>query len=334
MSDHISALKPLDVSNDWLGDPARLQEIFEQDGYLFFRDVLDKAALAKVRAVYLAELEHMGVTRAPQSDMAREDAALEEFPFKFPRIENSGAWEEFVRTPSIHAAFKQILGEAPYWLPQTEHRITPPLPADESDRFLYRHQDGYSNRGLPFRVSWVPLTDIDAETGGLAVAHGWNRRGMLHNRTGNPPGIPADRIPMSEWRISDYHPGDLLMFSISTPHSGIRNHAQRFRLSMDLRVMRASAQRPVVGEVVAIDQQSVLIRSEDGAETRLNFDENSYTRGEGGMEYTRAQAIEHLRPGSPVFASHEQGFVRMLRPRRGVSAGFASHDTTTKEKIH
>ena len=46
----------LEVANNYLDDPKRLNEAFERQGYLFFRGVLDTDEMAAVRADFMAEL--------------------------------------------------------------------------------------------------------------------------------------------------------------------------------------------------------------------------------------------------------------------------------------
>ena len=49
------------VHNHLIGDHAALAEVIDRDGYWFFRDVLDKDAVARLRMVYTDELEKLGV---------------------------------------------------------------------------------------------------------------------------------------------------------------------------------------------------------------------------------------------------------------------------------
>ncbi|MGE0383846.1 MAG: phytanoyl-CoA dioxygenase family protein [Gammaproteobacteria bacterium] len=314
-------MKALNIANDALGNRARLDSQYARDGYLFFRGVLDLEAVAAVRRTWLDILAGMGVI-APGSEVPIWNGAdLSNFPFKVVPIETSGSWQRFVRTPSIDGFFRAALGEAPWWVPITEHRVVPPGADDGADPFVYRHQDGYSNRGIDFRVCWIPLVDIDARSGGLAVAEGWHTRGIMHEAVGNPPAIAPATIPDDAWRRSDYHPGDVLMFSLTTPHSGMRNRSDRFRLSMDLRVLPASAHRPIIGDVVAVRPEAITIRDDEtGSEVVLGLDARSFVRGHLGVEMTLDEVPEKIRPGEHVIAAWEGGRAVMIRPHRGHGA--------------
>ena len=46
----------LEVANDYLDDPKRLNESFERQGYLFFRGLLDTDEVGAVGADFMAEL--------------------------------------------------------------------------------------------------------------------------------------------------------------------------------------------------------------------------------------------------------------------------------------
>src|SRR5271156_1286872 len=49
-------MQELTVSNDLIGNPASLDKRWDEDGYWFFRDVLDRAAVGRLRDKGLAHL--------------------------------------------------------------------------------------------------------------------------------------------------------------------------------------------------------------------------------------------------------------------------------------
>src|SRR5581483_6086573 len=84
VSNHLIGTPPmreLSVSNHLLGNRAALDAAWDRDGYWFFRDVLDKNAIARVRAIYLRVLDRLGVIDPSRTDAAvYNGASLENFP--------------------------------------------------------------------------------------------------------------------------------------------------------------------------------------------------------------------------------------------------------------
>ena len=50
----------LEVANDYLDDPEKLNAVLERQGYLFFRAVLDAGEVGAVREDFAAELRRQG----------------------------------------------------------------------------------------------------------------------------------------------------------------------------------------------------------------------------------------------------------------------------------
>jgi hypothetical protein len=214
----------------------------------------------------------------------------------------------------VHAVFARILGDAPWWVPMPVCRVVPPMPGQGGDPLLMPHQDGFHNRGLGFQVAWIPLMEIDEACGGLAVAEGWHRRGFIHDQTDAPHyRVTASPVPEDDWRRADYAPGDLLLFDIMTPHSGLANRSDRFRLSVDLRVLPASGHLPLIGPVVSVSPDAVTIRADSGDVT-LAIDEESFLRPFSQLPVTRAELPAVVPLGHRVIAGHADGRVTVLRP--------------------
>ena len=57
-------MQELHVSNDLLSNRAALDEAWKRDGYWFFRDMLAREAVARLRAVYMEELAKLKVAGA------------------------------------------------------------------------------------------------------------------------------------------------------------------------------------------------------------------------------------------------------------------------------
>jgi len=183
---------------------------------------------------------------------------------------------------------------------------------------MFRHQDQLLNAGIPFLVCWVPLSTIDARAGGLALAEGWHKHGFVHDPDDYPRfEIAIDTIPDEAWRRSDCRPGDVIFFSRMIPHSGIRNFSDRFRLSLDIRVMRASDHRPFIGQIAAVGMNSVTVEDAHGRRLTLKIEEDSVVRDAKGKKLASNKAVQaDLTIGAQVVVGYESGVVRSIRPQR------------------
>lgn len=325
-TDDSPPLREFNVSNHLLGDRAGLDAAWDRDGYWFFRNVLDLGAVARLRAVYLKVLNDLGVIDPARDDAAvHNGASLDGFPIKndgttgkdpllklYPR-------DAFVKDPAIHAFFTQLFGDEPFWVPNTEYHALPPNPKHTGSRFNFLHCDGPNNKGLPLRICWIPLATIDEETGGLAVTEGLHKPQM--NDFPRPPqGIAYGAIPADRWRRTVYQPGDLLVFSLETPHSGLANRSSRyFRLSMDIRGMPKSGNVPTVGKVSAIDANAISVAADDGTTRTFRIDEDTFcriTRGRlTGMPLELAEIPQLVKVGDPVYVASDHGTATFIRPQ-------------------
>ena len=304
----------LNVSNHLLGDKAGLAAAWSRDGYWFFRDVLDRAAVTRFRDAYIAELSRQGVVD-PGDPLARYNGRPFDAGAFRKKLRGSEAWRDFVEFPAIHALFRSLLDDEPYWVPNIVNRGTPPDGTREKERLLFIHQDGAFNRGIPFFVTWVPLAEISADMGGVALVEGVHKGPILHPvRDEVYSGIDAATLPPDRWRRSDYRPGDLLMMDVMTPHTGLTNISDRFRFSVDLRVMRASENVPAVGTLIEIDQDHLTVRSEEEGDVRLVLDEQTYCRGLDGKRLKPPEIPTMFPVGSAVLVARVDGRAMMMRP--------------------
>ncbi|MGA8705927.1 MAG: phytanoyl-CoA dioxygenase family protein [Steroidobacteraceae bacterium] len=319
-------MREFNLSNHLLGNPAALEAAWDRDGYWFFRDVLDKDAVARLRGVYLQVLGDLGVIDTRRTDAAvYNGASLENFPIAMggdPAIDPLMAkhpMKQFVSEPSIHAFFTQLFGDEPFWVPNTEYHALPPNSGRSGSRFNYVHADGANNKGLPLRICWIPLAPIDEATGGLALAEGLH--GPRLNDFPRPPaGIEQSDVPAVAWRRAEFRPGDLLMFSLETPHTGLANLSDRFfRLSMDIRGMKKSDNVPMIGTVVAIDENAITIADDNGGQQTFRLNEDTFCRifraRLSGMPLQLAEIPRLVKLGDPVYVASNRGTATFIRPQ-------------------
>ena len=303
--------------NHLIGDLPALREAMDRDGYWFFRDVLDKGAVARLRRVYTDELERLGVID-PVGDDATEDSVR---PNGKPGdvdllpIERSGVWQSFVQEKPIHDFLVRLLGEEPFWKPITVYRATPPDKSTMSNRITGFHADGPSTPGVDFVTMWTPLVEVDWDVGGITFAEGMADRIDLTeiDETGSTQGILAENLPDGCLRHTTYRPGDVLFMHCMTPHSGLTNVSDRFRLSMDHRVMRPGAKRPYVGSVVSIAPDRIEVRDDSGTTASVAVDDSSYVRALMTRRIFGQEIVDAFPPGTRVIVGHENGVATLVR---------------------
>jgi ectoine hydroxylase-related dioxygenase (phytanoyl-CoA dioxygenase family) len=308
--------------NHLIGNLPALQEAMDRDGYWFFRDVLDEDAVTRLRRIYTDELERVGVidpvgnssTAASVRPNGRttdvDINAISGMPFA-----RASVWRSFVEDRPIHDFLVKLLGEEPFWKPSAVYRTTPPNPDGTANRITGYHQDGPSNPGIEFITMWVPLAEIDWEVGGIIFAEGLTDHVNRHriDEHGSNKGIAPENLPSDSLRHTTYRPGDVLFMNCWTPHSGLTNVSDRFRLSLDQRIVRPGTRRPYVGEVLSIAPDRIEVRDDSGITRSIRIVESSYTRATAN-DVLRGQAlVDALPPGTRVIVGHDNGVVTLLR---------------------
>lgn len=304
--------------NHLIGDLPALEEAIDRDGYWFFRDVLDKDAIGAIRKVYQDYLVEMGVADADDPECRYNGADYSGLPINsnVTKLNEAKVHRMLHEAPAINAFFTRLFGCDPFWVPITVHRTNPPVQDRSGSRFDFIHDDGVYNEGLPFLICWVPVDDIDADVGGLALVEGMSRKPTLHRREGmkiNP--IQIEDVPEDKWRRTHYRPGDVLLMDLRTPHSGISNiSTDRFRLSMDTRIMPSSGNVPIVGTLTEVSSEGVSVADAKGVH-RLNFDANSFVRGLRGDQMPLADVPARYAAGDGVIVTVDGDRVINMRPQ-------------------
>lgn len=308
-------MRELNASNPLLDDAAALQAAWDRDGYWFFRDVLDKNAIARMRSIITDYLGELGMIDPADPQARYTGADLSNFPHRLDEIAKRKAYRTLTEDPNVNAFFRRLFGVEPFWVPFTEYRATPPVQQLNRSRFDFIHEDGVYNDGMPFLICWIPLAEIDAEVGGLALAEGLHHGPVLHEKEGTQfLGIKESAIPATAWRRTTYQPGDVLLMSLRTPHSGLANLSDRFRLSLDTRIMPSNAKVPIVGQLTAISESSLTVRDRHGEHT-LQLDESSYCRDLWANKLAQHIIPEFYRAGHDVIIATAGDRVVMMRPQ-------------------
>ncbi|HSV82962.1 MAG TPA: phytanoyl-CoA dioxygenase family protein [Ramlibacter sp.] len=313
---HVGQIPDLIDSTGSIGDPQTLRERWDNNGYLFFRGVIDPHVIASARVHFRRALAAEGLI-----DPAVDAPIWTGAPAKTRRpcdAIGEGVFREVTAQPRLEKLVADVLGDKPVWLPIIAHRSS--LPSGRAnatdDIFKGRHQDGYFNEGMDIDICWVPMMDISRANGGLAVAAGQHKRGYLHDGA-TPPRypIPTDAIPPGTWRTADFRVGDVLLFHRATPHTGLPNQTDVIRMSMDFRFCSESSPKPIMGTVTKLDGAAVRIHT-DGKDVDIVVDDETFIRRMDPFPRLRIDQLKEVaHEGAKVIAMVDKDHkVTVLRP--------------------
>ena len=240
-------MRPLRDSTDALERPEELAARMREDGYLYVRGLLPKAHVLDVRRQML---EILAANRMVRADRPLGEAvpdfdhfAVEPQPAFMKVLYAEYALEDLTalqHLPEMRRVADAICGEATIPLPQfvcrnifpqAEAYTTPP------------HQDFVHIQGTTRNcAAWVPIGDCEPELGGLLVAAGSHRDGLLPFR----PSLGAGGLEVTgdfagRWHGGAFRAGDVLVHNCLTVHRALPNRSgDRMRLSVDFRFQPVS----------------------------------------------------------------------------------------------
>lgn len=232
-------IHPFLESQDLLTRPTALRERLDSEGYLFFRNLLDPNPLYRLLNETLDICERYGwladgsTIEAPRG---RADAYEGHF-------ENTPVYREMQRLQSLHSlahstgiisVLGKAMGEPVFPHPRNIARITLP---DSSKLTTPSHQDYVFIQGSQkFHTVWFPLSDCPKPLGGLIVARGSHKSGIMPVQEEGGRLCAAVDDDAQEWHGSDYNLGDVLMFNSLTLHKAHPNvTSDLLRVSCDFR---------------------------------------------------------------------------------------------------
>ena len=211
-------------------DGSGLRQRLAQDGYLFFRALLRPDDVAAAYDSVRAELRLGGWTDGDGRPLGQQRAvnirdALADPSFRAALA--SRGLNRLAYLAPLRGLVRLILGPAAFSYPVKVLRTVYPEPPFQVSRGRFIHQDLAVSGVQDMLTTWLPLMDIPAELGGLAVLPGSHR---------GPP--PRRRLLMADepgWATTNFRPGDVLLFHCLTSHAALPNHANRLRISSDVR---------------------------------------------------------------------------------------------------
>jgi len=242
-------------STPLLGAPDQLRARADEDGFLFFKQLLPKELLLELRRKILEIVASHEWIR-PGTDMmdgianlnaiAETDARDESLKYigvtrdAYREIQGLELFHAIPHHPRLIALYETLLEAAV--LPHPRHIARVLLPAP-SFAATPPHQDYIYIQGTHrFWTLWVPLGDCPIELGGLSVLRGSHREEVLD--VTNARGAGGKEAILCgkdyEWVQDNYECGDVLTFPSHMVHKGLPNRlGDRIRISLDIRYQPA-----------------------------------------------------------------------------------------------
>ena len=280
MDQQPARLGRLHEANQYLGDKDRLDALFADDGYLFFRGVLKAEEVQAAKQDLVRVLQKQGVVKPGATEPLWTGADIES-------IDDT----DLYRTPSYIKVLEsthtlkfaeQIFGEPVFMFKSPNIRYALP---DDPAHVSPPHQDFFFIRfNQSFRTLWIPLMDIDEHAGGLVLAPGIHKHGLLDHveqegiysyifKGRKQRGIPLESLAQPG-ATADYRAGDLLIFHNLMVHWALPNQSERVRLSLDCRCQPAKAVRTWQAETSILEARDFRAKAkrlamEEGADDEL-----------------------------------------------------------------
>ncbi|MDA1191747.1 MAG: phytanoyl-CoA dioxygenase family protein [Candidatus Poribacteria bacterium] len=237
-------MDPFVESTDLFGNSEALRNRLDQDGYLFFKSLLPTSPVQRAYLDILQTLDSRGLldpSEPFESGIFKggEPPARDSLLDLHRDINRIDSFEALASQPNVLSVVGSLIdGEV---LVHTRIICRVKYPNDPYDA-VSPHQDFWYVKGSHETVTcWMPLMPMDETTGGLAIARGSHRLGVLEHETGEASRFAGAAVnsDLLEWHRSDFEVGDAFLFSSLTIHQGLLNRSRRIRLSVDYRYQEA-----------------------------------------------------------------------------------------------
>ncbi|WP_241505858.1 phytanoyl-CoA dioxygenase family protein [Parahaliea mediterranea] len=216
-----------------------LRERFQSLGYLYFPQAVDGDLCQSLLNAILEKL-HPYIARTASGapvlygePFFETDAVWDEV---YPKVQRLEAFHGFFHRPELSRLMSLVAGEDHFVYPMKMARIATPR------KIGYEtppHQDAYSHHAGPTMAGiWVALHDVDDSMGRVTVLPRSHRDGVRPVfQAEGVGGVQCEIYPHeTEWHVSDYQRGDVLIFHSATVHKAEPNTAaDKVRISVDTR---------------------------------------------------------------------------------------------------
>ncbi len=240
--------------NDLLHDAEALQRRLAEDGYLYVRQLNDRAVTLAAGLVLAQELEKRGHL-VPGSDPAdlliHPDKLTTGGGFFGTNLCPEVGWHpdvlRLLESEAYFRFFNHFFGEPARTFDYKWLRAQP-----QGNPMGAHYDFVYMGRGSGRLLTcWTPLCDIEPERAPLALCLGSHNldgfakvrdtygkmdvdRDHVQGSFTNDPSEVTNRFG-GQWATSDYQAGDVLIFTMHTMHGALCNTTPRYRISADVR---------------------------------------------------------------------------------------------------
>ena len=237
-------MKPLESSVSIVLDGPALAARMAEDGYLYLPGLLPESVVGDVQHQVAAIVREAGWLRRdarladaladPRGFCVDPEPRYLEILRRINRVEEYHALKHH---PALLGLFERLLGAPVFPHPRVLMRNIFPARPEYTTK---AHQDYPNVQGTTeVYTAWIPLIDCPPEVGGLQVARGSHRLGVLEFGIGNGAGGIEILDPLEgRWTGGPMRVGDVLVFHSLTVHKGVENRSDRLRMSIDCRFQR------------------------------------------------------------------------------------------------
>lgn len=235
-------------SQDLIDEPEALGNRLKDDGYLFFRSMIDHATQTELLREILGICQKHGWLYEGSDLMTRKGKAdaydgYFEFTNVYKEIQKLESFHNLSHHPSLLNVLSKALGGDVFPHPRNIGRITLPgsqkmtTPCHQDYVFIQGSQDFYT--------VWFPLHECPTELGGLVIASGSHKTGVLPTQEAEGTGGLCAVVDeeAQDWRTGDFKAGDFIIFHSLTVHRALHNTSKELlRVSCDYRYQLQSDQ--------------------------------------------------------------------------------------------
>ena len=252
-----SLIAPLRESTPVVSGGEEIRRQLADEGYLFFRGVLDVDDVMAAREEIFTRLMEVGEITPPAiegifSGESRRRELVDDLGRFWQSVSEGAAFRQVSHGPQVRTILSTIFGE-----PARAHDFIflRPSPVGRMSNLHYDYP--FFARGSDRVLTvWIPLGPVPVSDGPLIIVEGGDRFEDLLK-----PTLDADVDSNSAPKVSffddvieftrsrntrlltaNFHPGDLLVFGMRTLHGSLDNHSPigRARLSCDIRYQPAA----------------------------------------------------------------------------------------------
>ena len=254
-------LETFEDATSLLDNPDALRRQAEKDGYLYFRGLLDADRLGDLRRQIMTLCAQHGWLASdsdPMEGLANPQVKVVEskdpdWRAFYCELQKIRDFHALALDPAVIEALEVLFGESV--LPHSRNicRLVFPHTATHSTP---PHQDNFYIGGSEETwTAWFPCGECPATLGGVAVARGTHRTGLLDTVEAVGAGGRGVEVEAgAAWVGGDYACGDVILLHSLTIHQGRDNlSGNRLRLSCDFRYqprshpLRADSLEPHMG---------------------------------------------------------------------------------------